>query len=114
MDRRRLNQSQVAEYVGLRPSGVNAWFSRGSIPKPETCRKLADYFKLPIDDVLRAAGHLPPEPGSPPPALDPRVSAIAQALIAAGDDSLEDWLELGEALARRRQSRREPPDESRE
>lgn len=61
MERRRLNQSQVATYIGLRPSGVNAWFTRDTIPTPATCAKLAELFHVTIDEVLAVAGHLVPQ-----------------------------------------------------
>lgn len=51
------NRSKLAKYVGIRPSAVSAWFTRGAVPSPATCAKLAEVLKLPLDDVLRAAGH---------------------------------------------------------
>ncbi len=79
MERRRMNQSQVATYIGLRPSGVNAWFTRDTIPTPATCAKLAELFHVTIDEVLAVAGHLAPQAPLrvvPPSGSRPAVSEL--------------------------------------
>jgi hypothetical protein len=54
------------------------------------CQRLADYFHVPVEDVLRAAGHLPPlaEP-APEPDLTPRVLNLAKVLQELSDDDFE-------------------------
>lgn len=101
---RRLNQSQVATYIGMRPSGVNVWFSRGSIPNPQTCIKLAEFLKVPAETVLRLAGHLPPEdePSFAELAHEPAEYTQAEHIVDAllrDTRKLKLWLEMGQALA---------------
>lgn len=114
MEARRLNQSQLATYLGIRSSAVNRWFHHASIPNTATCQALARVFRLPLEDVLRAAGHLPPlDPGElaedAPGYLSAdltRAVSIARRLISiGGEDALEEWTELGEALLEVKQRR---------
>lgn len=42
MDRRGLNQSQVASFLDVHPSSVNAWTKATSVPSTANCRKLAE------------------------------------------------------------------------
>lgn len=51
------NQSKLATYLKMGTSTVNAWFTRGTIPSPEACQRIAAEFNLAPDDVLRIAGH---------------------------------------------------------
>ena len=96
-----LTQPKLAAYIGATSSAVNRWF-HGSIPNTATCAELARVFHLPLEDVLRAAGHLPPGDAPlgavPPSSLDPEVEAIARAL-AAKPERLHAWLAAGRAIA---------------
>lgn len=60
MRARGISKSQLAAFIGSRPSTVGAWFTHDAIPGTEMCQKLAGYFGVPLEDVMRAAGHLPP------------------------------------------------------
>lgn len=62
MDRRGVNKSQLAAYIGTKPSVVGAWFTEDRIPSTPMCARLASYLHLPEEAVLRRAGHLPPVP----------------------------------------------------
>lgn len=55
------NQSKLAAYLGTGIATVNGWWRRGALPRPDMCRELARVFKVPVEEVLRAAGHLPDE-----------------------------------------------------
>ncbi len=62
-----VNQSQLALYIGTTSSAVNAWYTRGVTPSPALCRKIAEYLRIPVEDVMRAAGHLPALAEEPAP-----------------------------------------------
>lgn len=44
--------TQVARDLGLRQSTVSMWKKQGTTPKYDTLRKLADYFRVDVDDLL--------------------------------------------------------------
>lgn len=60
MRSRGITKSQLAAFIGSRPSTIGAWFTHDAIPSTDLCQKLAGYFGVPLEDVMRAAGHLPP------------------------------------------------------
>ena len=59
LKRRNLNRAQLAAYIGKRPQTVYGWFNDGRIPETAQCLLIAKVLRLPADDVLRIAGHLP-------------------------------------------------------
>jgi len=61
---RDLTQSEAAVYAGVGQATLSDIINKGHVPKVETLFRLADYFHASREQVLRAAGHLPP-PDSP-------------------------------------------------
>jgi len=61
---RDLTQSDEAVYAGVGTATLSDIMNKGHVPKVETLFRLADYFHASREQVLRAAGHLPP-PGAP-------------------------------------------------
>jgi transcriptional regulator with XRE-family HTH domain len=61
---RDLTQSEAAVYAGVGQATLSDIINKGHVPKVETLFRLADYFHASREQVLRAAGHLPP-PGTP-------------------------------------------------
>lgn len=61
MEARRLNKSQVAKYTGVDQSAVGRWLRDEvpSLPSERSCRALAEWWKVPAEDVLALAGHYP-------------------------------------------------------
>ena len=59
-----LTQSEAAVYAGVGQATLSDIMNKGHVPKVETLFRLADYFHASREQVLRAAGHLPP-PGAP-------------------------------------------------
>lgn len=53
------NKSKLATYMGVAPASVSAWFNRGTIPNTATCAALARALHVPLEEVLRVAGHIP-------------------------------------------------------
>lgn len=57
---RDLTQSEAAVYAGVGQATLSDIINKGHVPKVETLFRLADYFHASREQVLRAAGHLPP------------------------------------------------------
>lgn len=99
----RVNKRQLAAAIGSSPSTVGAWFTLGWMPSPDFCRRLAEYFHRPVEDVLRAAGHLPPValPPSEDTDLmqDPRFRTLAEVWTSLHPRAQE--IVLNQALALR-------------
>jgi transcriptional regulator with XRE-family HTH domain len=61
LDRNGLTQNEAAVYAGVASATLSEILNKGHVPKVETLFRLADYFRTPRVEVLRVAGHLPPE-----------------------------------------------------
>lgn len=59
MARRRRLPSQLAADVGVSHPTVGRWLSGEDVPSTASCRKLAAYSAIPVEEILSAAGHLP-------------------------------------------------------
>jgi transcriptional regulator with XRE-family HTH domain len=57
---RGLTQAEVAVYSGVGQATISDILRKGHVPKVETLFRLADYFHVSRERVLRLAGHLPP------------------------------------------------------
>ncbi len=100
LERRGLNQSQLAARIGLGSSAVNGWFTKGAIPGPRTCVRLAEFLHLPPEDVLQRAGHLP----APRDARDdprPRERRLAGLATEIDDDGLDLLCDIAEQVLKR-------------
>lgn len=49
---RGLTQAQLAEALNMTPAAVSKWETGAAIPDLDTLIALADYFRLPMDDLL--------------------------------------------------------------
>lgn len=58
---RRLSQRSLALHIGVSNSTVNRLI-KGKPADHETLRKLSEYLSIPLEDLYRMAGMLPPEP----------------------------------------------------
>jgi len=61
LNRNGLTQNQAAVYAGVASATLSEILNKGHVPKVETLFRLADYFQTSRVEVLRVAGHLPPE-----------------------------------------------------
>lgn len=59
MRRRRCLPSQLAKDIGVSHPTVGRWLSGEDVPRTPSCRKLATYSGVPVEEILVAAGHLP-------------------------------------------------------
>lgn len=48
----KMTQQDLAEIVGLTPTGISYWESGKAIPNVETLEKLASYFNVTVDYLL--------------------------------------------------------------
>lgn len=72
--RRKLSERALSQYLGVSSNAVNAWRRGLRTPDPESCQRIASYLGLPLEDVLRAAGH--PAPASEPTPDPPWLSSL--------------------------------------
>lgn len=59
MRRRKRLPSQMAADLGISHATVSRWLSGDDIPSTRSCRKLAEYSGVPLENILSLAGHLP-------------------------------------------------------
>lgn len=54
-----MSRAQIAQYTGVDRSAVGRWLREEapSLPSEQSCRALAAWWKLPVNDILRLAGH---------------------------------------------------------
>jgi transcriptional regulator with XRE-family HTH domain len=89
LDERNLTQSQAAVYAGVGQATLSDIINKGHVPKVETLFRLADFFGVSRERVLRLAGHLPPA-GSH--ATDEEQDdALVRALLAEFRKVPDEW-----------------------
>lgn len=57
MEERGLSGRQIAAYANVSPNTVNLWLRGAYVPRPASCAKLATALGVPLDEMLRLAGH---------------------------------------------------------
>lgn len=78
---RGLTQTKFAAYIGRPSQTVNAWINDGRQPRTEHVPDIARVLHLPLDEVLRLAGHLPPlEYELPDPEIIPELSMMLREM----------------------------------
>lgn len=68
--RRGVSERQLAAYMGVSTTAMNRWIHGQGTPDPVYCWRIADLSGRPVEEVMRIAGHLPPE-GADAAAQDP-------------------------------------------
>ena len=84
---RGLTQNQVAVYANVGQATISDVLTKGHVPKVETLFRLADFFGVSREQVLRLAGHLPPAPAEPGAEED----ALVEALLAEFRRVPDEW-----------------------
>jgi transcriptional regulator with XRE-family HTH domain len=59
MRRRHRKPSNLAVDLGISHATVSRWLSGQDIPNTRSCRRLAEYSGVPVEEVLSIVGHLP-------------------------------------------------------
>ena len=63
LGRRGLTQNAASVYAGVGQATISDILNKGHVPRVETLFRLADFFDVPREQVLRLAGYLAPELG---------------------------------------------------
>jgi transcriptional regulator with XRE-family HTH domain len=100
--RKKLRASHLAAKLGISHATVSRWMSGKDKPSVRSCAKLAKYSGLSIEQVLRAAGYISPEPVSKYVNL-PEFAEYARLKYA--DELDEDMIMMVEDLIERRRTR---------
>lgn len=58
MERRKLLPSQLAKDMGVSHPTFGRWLLGDDVPSTASCRKLAAYSGVPVEEILYMAGHL--------------------------------------------------------
>ena len=103
MRRRKRLPSQLAADLGVSHSTVNRWLSGVDTPSIKSCRRLAEYSGVPVQNVLSIVGHLPKIAEDGPSEL-PEFREYARRKYP--DELEEDLITMMEGLIERRRGRR--------
>jgi len=103
MRRRKRLPSQLAADLGISHATVGRWLSGADAPSIKSCRRLAEYSGVPVQNILSIVGHLPQIAETGPPEW-PEFREYAQHKYPAELD--EDLITMIEDLIERRRGRR--------
>lgn len=103
MARRRRRPSQLAADIGVSQPTVVRWMSGADAPSTASCRKLAEYSGVPVEEILSLSGHLPAVAQAPTAEL-PEFREYASRKYPNELD--EDMIVMIEGLIERRRERR--------
>ena len=67
MRRRKRLPSQLAADLGVSHATVSRWLSGEDVPNTRSCRRLAEYTSVPVENILSIAGHLKKVAKTAPP-----------------------------------------------
>jgi transcriptional regulator with XRE-family HTH domain len=87
LSQRGLTQNQVAVYAKVGQATISDMLTKEHVPKVETLFRLADFFGVSREQVLRLAGHLPPAPAEGRYDED----ALVEALLAEFRRVPDEW-----------------------
>ncbi len=103
MRRRKRLPSQLAADLGVSHATVSRWLSGEDAPNTRSCKRLAEYSGVPLENILSIVGHLPrvAEKGTPE---WPEFREYARRKYPTELD--EDLITMIEDLIERRRERR--------
>jgi len=103
MRRRKRLPSQLAADLGISHATVGRWLSGADAPSIKSCRRLAEYSGVPVQNILSIVGHLPQIAETGPPEW-PEFREYAQHKYPNELD--EDLITMIEDFIERRKGRR--------
>ncbi|MFC2049575.1 helix-turn-helix domain-containing protein [Chloroflexota bacterium] len=59
LDRHNILPSKLSLDLGVSNATVHRWLVGEDIPSTGSCKKIADYFGIPLGHIMSLAGHLP-------------------------------------------------------
>lgn len=92
MEKREWSQSYLADRLGLTRAAISNIVNNVNMPSNDTCEKLAQVLRLPVEEVYRRAGLLPPK--SP---HEEQIERIYYKLSTLEDDDrkqVEEYIEF--------------------
>ena len=57
--KKNMRASHLAAKIGVSHATVGRWLKGEDVPCAKSCYKVAEFTDVPVEDVLRAAGHIP-------------------------------------------------------
>jgi len=103
MRRRKRLPSQLAADLGISHATVSRWLYGKDIPNLHSCRRLAEYSGVPVENILSIVGHLPRVAEKRPPEW-PEFREYAHWKYPAELD--EDLITMIEDLIERRRAKK--------
>lgn len=99
---RKISLAQLAAYMGVSTSAMHRWTHGQGQPDPRYCWKIAELAGMPVEEVMRIAGHLPPAESMPErSAIDPQVKEALDRMSPEEQRAFAlPAIELAEALLR--------------
>lgn len=91
---RGLTQAEVAVYSGVGQATISDILRKGHVPKVETLFRLADYFHVSRERVLRLAGHLPPVADAEAEEAAGQEDYLVEALLQEFRRVPDEWKEI--------------------
>jgi transcriptional regulator with XRE-family HTH domain len=86
-----LTQNQVAVYANVGQATISDILNKEYVPKIETLFRLADYFGVSREQVLRLAGHLPPLSAAGAGETSSEDDVLIEALLAEFRRVPDEW-----------------------
>jgi len=103
MRRRKRLPSQLVADLGISHATVSRWLLGEDVPNTRSCRRLAEYSGVPVENILSLVGHLPRIAERAPPEW-PEFREYAYQKYP--DELDEDLVTMIEDLIERRRGRR--------
>ena len=103
MRRRKRKPSQLAVDLGISHATVSRWLSGKDIPNTRSCRRLAEYSGVPVEEVFSIVDYLP-RVAEKPPSEWPEFREYASQKYPNELD--EDLITMIENLIERRRAKR--------
>lgn len=84
IDERGISARRVSAYADVSPNTVNLWLRGVSTPTPALLVKLSEALRIPHEDLMRAAGHLPGSVTVRPQGIEP-TGGVGTPSVSMGD-----------------------------
>jgi transcriptional regulator with XRE-family HTH domain len=103
MRKRKKLASQLAADIGVSHATMHRWLTGKDVPSTRSCRMLAEYSGMPVQEILASAGHIV-QLNSTPAVAWPEFREYAMEKYA--DELDEDVITMIEDLIERRRQRK--------
>jgi transcriptional regulator with XRE-family HTH domain len=80
LQRREWTPADFARRLNASEGTVSHWLRGERLPRPSSVDRIAEALGLPLEDVMRRAGYLPPEQRSPDDAYKDEIKALIDGI----------------------------------